>query len=465
MATIRKRNKNYEISVSCGYDLTGRQIRRTMTYKPEPNMTEKQIEKEVHRQAVLFEEKCQSGQVLSGNIRFADFADMWFENRRGNLRPRTLARYKSMMPRINTAIGHLRLDRIKPMHLEAFYKNLAESGVRLDTKYNCKISLDDYLKEHKLTTAELCRQSGISNTTVISIRKGKNVNADNAQKLATALNMPIDKLFEAVNSDKPLSGETIRHHHTLISSILSTAVKWGVIFSNPCERTEPPRVAHKDPKYLDEVQATTLLELLDTEDINPTYRTLIKFILFIGLRRGEALGLKWSDIDFDKSTVNICRSLQYTPDRGVFEDETKNKSSMRTIKLPASIATLLRAHRVKQTEQHLLAGDRWNNTADFVFTTEVGEPLRPDSVSSWFSKFISSHPDKLPYITLHSLRHTNATLQIAGGVPITTVAKRLGHTDSTTTGKIYAHAIKSADEAAAETLDNLLTPTANRSVG
>ena len=88
-----------------------------------------------------------------------------------------------------------------------------------------------------------------------------------------------------------------------------------------------------------------------------------------------------------------------------------------------------------------------------------------DIVSSWFSSFVKAHSDILPPISLHSLRHTNATLMIASGVPITTVSKRLGHADTTTTGRIYTHAIRSADEAASETLDNLLTPTLNRNAG
>lgn len=98
-----------------------------------------------------------------------------------------------------------------------------------------------------------------------------------------------------------------------------------------------------------------------------------------------------------------------------------------------------------------------------LFTKWNGLPLHPDVVSSDFKRFLERH--NLPDIPLHGLRHTNATLQIAGGVPLTTVAKRLGHADTVTTSKIYAHAIKSADEAAAETLENLLTPSKNRNAG
>ena len=99
-------------------------------------------------------------------------------------------------------------------------------------------------------------------------------------------------------------------------------------------------------------------------------------------------------------------------------------------------------------ERQLVMGDRWTDTG-FVFTNfETGKPLNPDSFSKKFIDFIKAHQDDLPYVSVHSMSH----------VAITTVAARLGHANTSTTAKIYAHAIKSADEAAAETLEDLLNP-------
>ena len=455
MPTIQKRKNSYLITVSCGYDITGRQIRKTMTYKPEPGLTDKQINKEVQRQAVLFEERCLKGQVLDENMRFSEFAALWFTDRKNSLRPRTYARYESMLPRINAAIGHIKLCRLQPPHLRAFYANLAEGGVRQDTKYKCKLSVDDYLKEHQLTTAALCRRSGISNTTMISIRKGNNVNQTNAEKLAQALSMPLSEVFEPVGgADKALSGTTIQHYHRLISAILHTAVEWGVLFSNPCDRTESPKAETKEAKYIDETQAAALMKALENAD--EMHRAIIRLLLFTGMRRGEILGLRWSDVDFDKGTLKICRTLQFLPDRGIYVDKTKNKSSEREIRLPQIAVNDLRAHKVAQLEYRLSVGSHWLGTVDYIFTNDEGNPMKPDSVSSWFSKFVKDKTD-LPPITLHSLRHTNATLQLAAGVPITTVSKRLGHSNTATTGRIYAHAIQSVDDTAAEKLDDVFT--------
>ena len=460
MANIRKRNKSYEITVSCGYGIDGRQIRRTMTYTPEKGMTAKQIEKEVQRQAVLFEEQCDRGLAINGNIKFADFAEEWFKHKEHDLRPKTLARYRSMLPRINAAIGHMRIDRIQPTHLLTFYENLSEGGIRADTKYKCNVDINAYIKDNGLSKAAFARKcDNIKVTSLYGLFNGSNCTLDTAQKVCKGLAMPLKKAFTPIATDKALSAKTVLHHHRLISSMLSTAVEWGMLFANPCDRTKPPKVERKEPKYLDEVQAATLLDLLETEDRE--YRTIIRLLLFTGLRRGELLGLEWSDIDFDTCTLTVCRSSLYLPDKGIFEDETKNATSNRVIKLSQTAVADMKAYKVYQLEQRLKMGDRWQNSPK-IFTTAEGKPLHPDTLSRWFSKFIKAHSDELPPVTIHSLRHTNATLQIAGGVPLTTVAKRLGHADTVTTSRIYAHAIKSADEAAAETLENLLTPNKNR---
>lgn len=459
MATIEKRNNAYRITVCCGYDINGKQIRRRMTYTPDEKMTAKQIEKEVQRQAVLFEEQCNNGQVMNGNIKFADFATDWFKHKKNDLRPKTYARYLSMLPRINAAIGHMRLDRIQPTHLLTFYENLAEGGIRADTKYKSLVDLKQYIADNNLSKAAFARKCGLQVTSLSGVVKGGNCNIGTAEKISKGLDIPLQKAFEPINTGKPLAAKTVLHHHRLISSMLSTAVEWGILFSNPCDRTKPPKVERKEPKYLDEIQAATLLDLLETEDTE--YKTIIRLLLFTGLRRGELLGLEWSDIDFEKATLRVCRSSLYLPDRGIFEDDTKNATSNRIIKLSQTAVNDMKSYKLYQMEHSFKIGDQWKGSQK-IFTTAEGKPLHPDTLSRWFSKFIEAHSDVLPPVTIHSLRHTNATLQIAGGVPLTTVAKRLGHADTVTTSRIYAHAIKSADEAAAETLENLLTPNQNR---
>lgn len=454
MATIKQRGDSYKITVSCGYDLNGKQVRRHLTWTPEPGMTKRQLQKELDRQAVLFEEKCRNGQVLDGNMKFAEFAEKWFtEYAEKQLRPTTIAGYRWALKRTLPAIGHIRLDKLQPHHLMEFYNNLSESGVREDTRYCSAVDFKALLKKRGMTKRALAEQAGVSVYVLDSVTRGANISAASAHKVVSALQLPLDKVFLPAGEKDTLAVSTVLHHHRLISSMLSTAVKWQLIFSNPCSRVVLPKNKHKEAVYLDEEQAADLLAALDKESMQ--HQVIVKLLLFTGMRRGELCGLEWKDVDFDNVVIFVRRSSLYLPGKGVFEDETKNATSERCMKVSADVVTMLKAWRAEQSKQRLRMGDQWQDS-DRLFTAWNGAPIRPDVITAWFHKFVTKNG--LPPIHIHSLRHTNATLLIAAGTNLTTVAARLGHANSTTTSKIYAHAIKSADQAAAEVLQDILHP-------
>jgi integrase len=388
IATVQKRNNSYRVRVSCGYDLNGKQIFKSATFRPDPNLTPKQEEKALNNFVLEFEKKVATGQVLDGNIHFADFAEKWFHDyAEVQLAPKTVARYKALMGRINAAIGNIKLDKIQPHHLISFYKNLAEDGMNIKTG-------------------------------------GK------------------------------LSERTIQHHHRLISAILNTAVQWQVIFANPTQRVKPPKVTQKEVSYLDEIQTKEVIHLLEDEPIK--YKTVIILAIYSGLRRGELCGLKWEDINFNDQILSVRRSVQALPDMGLIEKLPKTNSSIRTMKLSNEAIILLKEYKKWQAEQRIKLGDIWVNN-DYLFTQWNGEVMHPDTLTGYFSKFAKRN--NLPKgISLHSLRHTNATLLIAGGMPIRTVAGRLGHAQTSTTTNIYAHALQSADAKSAEVLEDMLNP-------
>ncbi|MDL2327709.1 site-specific integrase [Ruminococcaceae bacterium OttesenSCG-928-A11] len=263
---------------------------------------------------------------------------------------------------------------------------------------------------------------------------------------------PVKELFEIVGETQ-LSNNTILYYHRFISSVLSTAVHWQVIPSNPCERVKPPKPENTKICYLDEQEAIRMLEMLEGEEIQ--FRAAVTVLLFTGMRRGELLGLEWGDIDYQLQTIQIERTSQYLPGVGVFTDETKTKKSQRTIIAPQAALRVLKELQRWQTEQRLALGDKWEHS-DRVLVTWNGRPMNPDTLSGQFHKFISK--TDLPQVTVHGLRHTNATLQIAQGVPLPNVADHLGHETSVTTAKIYARAIQSVRLATANMLDDLLAP-------
>lgn len=131
MATIEKRGNSYRIMASCGYDVDGTQEKRRMTWKPEPGMTERQIQKELQRQAVLFEEECRRGYVIQKSLKFEEFAKQYFEDYADqNLRVRTAAEYHRMEKKTYKAIGHCKMDKITPLEVQKFIRSL----VKGDTK-------------------------------------------------------------------------------------------------------------------------------------------------------------------------------------------------------------------------------------------------------------------------------------------------------------------------------------------
>ena len=133
MATIRKRGNSYQIRVSCGYDTNGNHKEQAMTWKPEKGMTERQIQKELNRVAVNFEEACSHGYKATA-VKFQDFAEEWFnEYARFSLRSTTFERMKQLTKRVYPAIGHLRMDKITARQLQGFINSLAKEGANEKT--------------------------------------------------------------------------------------------------------------------------------------------------------------------------------------------------------------------------------------------------------------------------------------------------------------------------------------------
>ncbi len=455
MASIKCINGSYKIAISCGYDAKGKQLRHFMTYKPSPNMTPKQIEKEVQRQATLFEERVRNGQHFDSNIKIADFSEMWFNDYViKQLSPKTAAQYKALLGRINEGLGHLKLGQLQAQHIIKWLDALSKEGIRADAKCCCKLDLKGCLKSRGISKVKLSELAELNINTIDNAVKGNNISFKSAKKISSALNIPLAQLFDVIDNGS-LSDKTQKHYYTVLSSMLQTAVYWQIIPFNPCDRVSPPKVKQKEALALNDEQARELLAKLDTLGANQQkYKIMITMLMFCGFRREELLGLKWNDINFKTNCVSISRTLQYLPSVGIYESDTKTSSSKRVNKLPEYIIALLKDFQLSQFKERSTLGDYRINT-DYIFTRDNGEPIHPDTLSDWFKKFQKDNGFK-EIISLHGLRHTYATLMIAEGVPVTTVSNKLGHANAATTTRIYAHAIKSADEAAAEAIESVL---------
>jgi integrase len=448
-----KKGVSYKLIASVGYDGNGKQIRRFMTWRPPEGMPPKSAEKEAARQALLFETMVKNGGVTyDGNTRFSDYAEKWLE--RAQIAPTTRVAYQRYLKRINAAIGLIPLSKLQPHHLEMFYQNLREDGVRRKPKYLVTNTLSGVMAEKGISIRGLAEKTGLSPTTVDKARSGR-VKTKTAEKIAAALGMTVAEMYTPLEtSNGTLSDITIVYHHRLLTTILRKAVKERIIPHAVTDFVTAPKFRRKEANYLTDTEAQTIRGLLLEED-DIRIKTSLLMLLYTGVRRGELCGLTWSDIDEQTGLVYIRRSSQYIKGEGMVEAPLKTESSRRDIKLPSWMFEILAEYRKWWAKQKLINGSKWQGR-DSLFIQSCGKPVHSGTISYWLDKFIKKHG--LRHFTPHSLRHTFITLQITGGIDVRTLQARTGHARASMLTDTYSHAIMSANERAAAVLDNILMP-------
>ena len=452
---------SYLVRVYNGRTQDDKVITRCKTVTPPAGMGKKKAEKWVQEQAVLFEQQVTNGLVLDSDMLLDDLIDRWFEEYANKqLKAKTLYDYRRMRGRISAGLGHLKVSKIKPAHVMAFYNNLEEKGVRRDSTYTATKALLKLLPRG--TRGELAKQAGIGQDTMRMVYAGKNVSRKTAEKVSAAVGLAFSKAFvERTKKDGKLNNSVIRYQ-AMLSSIFKKGVQWGLINENPCSRAEHPKAEEIDVRVLTEEEIPKLLDALS--DAPPQYSVITQLALLLGARRGEICALRWSDVDFEKGTLSIKRTVQSIPGIGLVFNAPKTRRGKRCLRIGADCVELLQEYRRYQKVKRFRIGSAWVRKVtlengkvvdnDMLFTKWNGEPMDPDIISTWFPKFLEAHD--LPSIHFHSLRHSNASILIAAHVPITTVSGRLGHAQTSTTLNYYASAIQSADTAAADALEGVI---------
>ncbi len=456
MANIRKiENKSgisYKFTVMQGRDSSGKQMRSYMTYVPEPGMTQRQIDKEVQKQAMDFERQIELGYVVDNRQTFSKYAEYVIDlKERSGCKHRTIVRYRDLMKRVEPAVGHLKLTEIRPQHLNNFYKNLCEAGVRENgSTAAARGDLLGVLNAKGLTRAAVAAAAGISASTVSLVCKGKKISLAKAEAIAKALNKKVDTIFIIERDKSPLSNKTITEYHRLISTILNQAEKEMLVPYNAASKATPPKLTQPEVNYFQVEDIELIRDALDLEPLK--WRVATHLLLITGCRRGEIMGLKWSKIDFFNNQIRIDSALLYAVDCGVYEDSTKT-STCRYIKLPQETMDLLKQYSAWYYELQQANGDRWQNT-DYLFVQDNGVPMNPESITAWLGEFSKRH--SLPHINPHAFRHTMASILISNGKDIVSVSKRLGHAKVSTTTDIYSHIIMKADEESSDCLADVM---------
>jgi integrase len=245
-----------------------------------------------------------------------------------------------------------------------------------------------------------------------------------------------------------LSGRSVQRIRAVLRIALNRAMKWGLIVRNAAALTESPRVEKHEVQPITPEQARSFLVAIAGDRLE----ALFTVALALGLRRGEALGLRWSDIDFEQRTLQVKHSLQRFGGK-LHLSELKTKNSRRVLHMPEVLMRKLREYRSRQLEEKLIAGSHWQEN-NLVFTTHIGTPLEPRNVNRHFYQLLKAA--KLAHFRLHDLRHYCASLLIAQGVALKVVSEILGHSQISTTADIYTHILPEVKRDALDLMDRVL---------
>jgi integrase len=249
-----------------------------------------------------------------------------------------------------------------------------------------------------------------------------------------------------------LAETTIHHHHELISMILTEAVRDRIITENVADNThlKPPKRAAKEADCLNEDELLLLLKISSLETIK--WRAIILLLICCGLRRGELLGLDWSDIDFRNNQIHIRKSSGYTTKDGIYTKSTKTERSMRILPMAEPIKSVLLDYRTWwQGEKDKR---NWDKSCDRLFLQNCGKPMHPDSVTDKLHKLGERYGFRL---YPHKLRHTFCTILIDRNIPINQVSALAGHTSAATTLSVYTHRIKSTELRSLSVMEEVMT--------
>lgn len=242
-----------------------------------------------------------------------------------------------------------------------------------------------------------------------------------------------------------LSPQSVLHHHRVLSEALSMAVRWQLLARNPAEAVEPPTVRRKEVQPIDETATAWLLDAaLGT-------RLYIPIMLSVcsGLRRGEILGLKWQDLQWDSARLWIRRALEETKLKGVIFKEPKNKRG-RSVALPLVAIEALRFHKHQQRGHREMLGSGYKDN-DLICCVEDGSIWKPSAFTSAYRALLRRR--KLNGPNFHAIRHAHASQLLKEGVDIKVISERLGHSKTSFTLDVYGHLLPGRDEEAARRVE------------
>lgn len=414
----------YRIAISLGYDKQGHKLVKNLTYSVNQSSPPRQQEKEALRYAIDMEDRLKYGRSLcEGKMSFEEFAHKWLDSVKDNLAYGTYVGYEQLLrSRILPYFKAYRMICVGTSDIEAFYKMLA----------------GEY------------------------------------------------------------SPGTIKRYANVLNGIFGTAKRWGFIAENPCQSAKKPSGVQDTYKlrYFTPQQSLIFLKSLDMSyevtyrkhlrvnqdgsvccieiytkpyQVPIQYRVFYTLSMFCGFRKGEALALRWADVDFEKREISVSKAIGRT-EHGFDYKEPKNRMSIRKVPFPDSILPLLAEYREKCAQLEQSLGGDWKGDGS-LFIRPDGRRMGQATTYQYFlshlkryNQWVKEHPEtvaaesltELPSIPLHGLRHSCATLLNYLGVNIVDISKYLGHASCSTTMNIYAHSFEEQKRVASDRLNDFI---------
>lgn len=433
---------------------TGKTIRKQMTWTAPKDMSEAEAKKKVLDVAADFErelrENCFLG-IADNEYTVEQYSKIYLEYMKKSFSPSNYLTGVQVFEYINSKIGNVKLKNLTPTFIQSYFDDV-DADKKTQISYEPCKGYKELLDSMGFTYTYLRRQLKIQHSTLTRSYKGGLVPKEWADILCERTKIPFDTLFKEKKIVSEYAFLTKKKRKMFLRQMLAYAKRMRVIKENFATADFVFYTRDSDIhqiQAMDEKQAHQFYKALDEcEDIR--IKTSLLLFLLTGFRRGEVAGLKWSDIDFENKKITINRAALDLKSQGIVIKTPKTTKSQRCITIPKILASQLELYRDWQNELKEQVGDHYNDEG-WLFTRDDGQMLHPGTYLFWLDKVLKQA--NLPHFTIHSLRHTNITLQILSGVPLVTVAGRAGHSRTSTTSDIYSHYVQTSDAGAAEKLD------------
>jgi integrase len=377
----------------------------------------------------------------------AEYLADWFKAIEPTIRPSTFESYeRNMRNHVIDHIGSIRITKVDAGVLNGLYATLLASGRKPSSRTGQGYSPEVVKMARKLRTKGLTLQE------TADYLRNEFTEAERLTKDTLASLLRRSELPPPPPARTGLDPRTVNYVHTILHRAFKDAVRWGRLARNPSDSADPPKVGQKtdDVQTWDTASINSFIE--QSRAANDRLFGLWATLATTGMRRGEALGLRWKDVDLDKGKAHVVQTVIQIRGK-VSQSEPKTVRGRRPVKLDQGTVAILREHRKRMLEERLLIGPDFIDNG-FVFHQPDGSWLHPDAISDQFLRRVSAYG--LDRLTVHGLRHTWATLALEQDVHPKVVQERLGHSTVAITLGIYSHVSPTLHDEAAESIGALI---------